>query len=289
MTSIHPTALVDPKAHLGDGVTVGAYSIVKGPVRIGAGTVIHEHTHVQGLTTIGTDCQLGPAAFIGLPPQHLRANADVGQLIIGDQVVVREAATIHRATEAGEDHATRVGNRCFIMGGVHIAHDCVLEDQVIAANGVLLGGHVHISQNVFLGGGCALHQFVRVGRIAIIAGNEAVTQDVPPFAAMRYGGLKAYNAIGCKRAGMSRDTIHAIRCAFTHLHRHRVVSAALEEIREIRPQFPEIVELIDFITSSKRGIVPSLSAHAVALTIGLNGAKRERSPAGFGDFAMPEN
>lgn len=288
MTSIHPTALVDPKAHLGDGVTVGAYSIVKGPVRIGAGTAIHEHTHVQGNTTIGQNCQLGPAAFIGLPPQHLKAKADNGQLIIGDEVVVREAATIHRATEAGEDHATRVGNRCFIMGGVHIAHDCVLGDQVIAANSALLGGHCQISRNAFLGGGCTLHQFVRVGRLAIIGGNEAVSQDVPPFSAMRYGGLKAYNAIGCKRAGMSRDTIHGIRCAFTCLHRHRVVSAAVEEMREIEPKIPEIAELIDFITSSKRGIVPSLASHPVALTFGLNGtaAQRDRSPAQFGDFAM---
>jgi UDP-N-acetylglucosamine acyltransferase len=261
MHNIHPTALV----------VVGGYSVIKGPVRIGPGTVIHEHTHLQGRTVIGRDCQIGPAAYVGLPPQHLRANLEVGELVVGDGVIIRETATIHRATAAGEENATRIGNHCFVMGGVHIGHDCRLDEHVIAANGVLLGGHCQIGEGAFLGGGCTLHQFVRVGRLAILAGNEAASQDIPPFATMRYGGLKAYNARGCRRAGMAAATIHAIRSAYHCLHRYRVVSAALEEIRETVPDLPEIRELIEFIRLSKRGILPSRYGHERLGPIGMDG------------------
>jgi UDP-N-acetylglucosamine acyltransferase len=271
MVNIHPTALVDPRAQLGDGVSIGGYSIIKGPVRIGPGTVIHEQTHVQGNTVIGKDCQIGPAAFVGLPPQHLRADLEVGQLIIGDNVIIRETASIHRATHPGEENATRVGNHCFIMGGVHVAHDCRLDEHVIAANCALLGGHCQIGESAFLGGGCTLHQFVRVGRLAIIAGNEAASQDIPPFASMRYGGLKAYNARGCQRAELSHAAIRAIRRAYHCLHNHRIVSAALDEIRETVPDLPEIRELVEFITSSKRGIVPSMTAHETPLRVAISG------------------
>jgi UDP-N-acetylglucosamine acyltransferase len=269
--NIHPTALVDSRAQLGDGVSIGGYSIIKGPVRIGPGTVIHEQTHVQGNTVIGRECQIGPGAFVGLPPQHLRAELEAGQLIIGDHVIIRETASVHRATHPGEENATRVGNHCFIMAGAHVAHDCRLEDHAILANCALLGGHCQIGASAFLGGGCTLHQFVRVGRLAIIAGNEAASQDIPPFASMRYGGLKAYNARGCQRAEVSAAAIRAIRSAYHCLHKHRIVSAALDEIRETVPDLPEIRELIEFITSSKRGIVPSLTVHDAPVHVSISG------------------
>jgi UDP-N-acetylglucosamine acyltransferase len=264
MATIHPTAIVDPQVQLGDGVSIGAYSVIKGPVRIGANTIIHEHSHVQGKTVIGEKCQIGPTAFVGLPPQHLKADPDVGQLIIGDHVMIRETATVHRSIVAGDGHATRLGNRVFLMGSVHVAHDCVLADNVIAANGVLLAGHCQIGPGAFLGGGCTLHQFVRVGRLAIIGGNEKPGKDVPPFAAMRNGMLKAYNAIGCRRAAMNRETIRAIRAAYHALHSHRMLSAAVHAIRQMNSDVPEIAELLEFIATSKRGIVPShLSSHGV--------------------------
>jgi UDP-N-acetylglucosamine acyltransferase len=260
MAQIHPTAVVDPRAHLEDGVSIGAYSIIKGPVRIGPGTTVYEQTNIWGNTVIGRECQIGPAAFVGLPPQHLRADLESGHCVIGDHVIIRETASVHRATHPGEEHATRIGNHCFIMGGVHVAHDCRLDERVTAANSALLGGHCQVGSGAFLGGGCTLHQFVRVGRLAIIAGNEAASQDIPPFATMRYGGLKAYNARGCQRAELPQPTIHAIRMAYRCLHSHRIVSAALDEIRRTVPDLPEIRELIDFIASSKRGILPSLRA-----------------------------
>ncbi len=263
MAQIHPTAIVDAQAELAQDVVVGAYSIITGPVRIGAGTVIHPHSQVQGKTVIGSGCTIGPTAFVGLPPQHLRADPEIGQTIVGNRVTVRETATVHRSTAAGEDHATRVGDECFIMGGAHIGHDCVLEQGVIMANAALLGGHCVIGRKAFLGGGCTIHQFVRIGRLAIVAGGEPSSQDIPPFASFRYGGLKGYNAIGCKRDGWSQDTIRAVRAAYHCLHRERIVSKAVKQIRETVADLPEIRELVDFISSSKRGIAPSFSQRNV--------------------------
>jgi UDP-N-acetylglucosamine acyltransferase len=264
MAQIHPTAIVDPQAELADSVTVEPYAIISGPVRIGEGTIIHAHTHVQGKTVIGKDCRIGPTAFIGLPAQHLRADATIGQTVIGDRVVIRELATVHRSTHAGDDHATRVGDDCFLMGAVHIAHDCILENGVIAANAVLMGGHCHIGRKAFLGGGCTLHQFVRIGHLAIVSGNEPTSQDIPPFASFRYGGLKGYNAIGCKREGFSHEEIHAIRSAYHCFHSHRNLLDVVKAIKETVPDLPVVREILDFIATSKRGIVPSLSQRGVA-------------------------
>lgn len=258
MAKIHPTALVDSRAELAEDVSIGAFSIVKGAVLVGRGTIIHEHTHLHGRTRIGENCEIGPAAYVGLPPQHLKADREIGQLVIGDGVIIRETATVHRSTQGGEENATRIGNNCFIMGGVHIAHDCVLGHSVILANAALLGGHCRIGDQAFLGGGAALHQFVRVGRLAIIGGNEAVTQEVPPFAAIRDRGMRGYNAIGCRRAGMNREAISAIRAVFRSLHFHRLTGHAVDEIRRAVPDLPEVRELLDFISTAKRGIVPSV-------------------------------
>jgi UDP-N-acetylglucosamine acyltransferase len=257
MAKIHPTALVEPSVDIAADVTIGAYSIVKGSVSIGAGTVIHEHTHLQGRTHIGQRCKIGPSAYVGLPPQHIKADPNIGELIIGDDVTIRETATIHRAIHGGTEHATRISDHCFVMGGVHIAHDCVLGHSVILANAALLGGHCRIGDQTFLGGGATLHQFVRVGRLAIIGGNEAVTQEVLPFAAIRDRGMRGYNAIGCRRAGMDRNAISAIRAVFRALHFHRLTDRAIEEIRMTVPDLPEVRELLDFIATAKRGIVPS--------------------------------
>ena len=257
MPQIHPTAIVDPRAELSCDAVIGAYSLIEGPVRVGSRTTILPHTHVQGPTTIGENCTIGPAAYIGLPPQHLKADPTIGQLRIGDRVTIRETATIHRAIHAGEDQATRIGDDVFLMGGVHVAHDCVLANGVIAANAALLGGHCDIGEKAFLGGGCTIHQHVRIGRLAIIAGNEAFTHDAPPFAAVRYGYMKGYNAIGCKRSGMSREVIHAVRGAFYVLKHNRNQTLVLTELEKEFGAVAEVREIIDFIRSSKRGILPS--------------------------------
>ena len=258
MAKIHPTAVVSPEAVLGEDVSIGAYSIVKGNVTIGAGTVVHEHTHLHGKTVVGQNCQIGPAAYVGLAAQHLHADPVFGELIVGDNVVIRETATVHRSIKPGSENATRVGNNCFLMGGTHVAHDCVLHDSVIMANAALLAGHCVIGEKAFLGGGCTIHQYVRIGRLAIIGGNEAVSQEVPPFAAVRYGGLKGYNAIGCQRAGVTRQAAHALRAAYRCLHEHRLATAAIDDIRSTVQLLSEVQELIDFIAAAERGILPSV-------------------------------
>jgi UDP-N-acetylglucosamine acyltransferase len=177
---------------------------------------------------------------------------------VGDDVIIRETATLHRAASAGAERATRIGDHCFLMGGVHIGHDSVLGQSIIMANNVLVGGHCRVGDQAFIGGGAALHQFVRVGRLAIIGGNEAVTQEVLPFAAIRDRGMRGYNAIGCRRAGMDRQAISAIRAVFRSLHSHRLKERAIEEIRLTVPDLPEVRELLDFIATAKRGIVPSM-------------------------------
>jgi UDP-N-acetylglucosamine acyltransferase len=256
-TTIHPTAIIDPRAELADGVCIGAYSIIKGAARIGVGTIVQEHAHIQGNTVIGANCRIFPGAYVGLPPQHLKADPEAGWLVVGDGVIIRETATLHRATNSGIERATRVGDRCFLMAGAHVAHDAVVENDVILANMVLLGGHCRIGRNAFIGGGAGIHQFVRIGRLSILAGSEGVSQDVPPFAAVRYGGRKGYNAVGCRRSGMSRAAIQSIRAAYHCLHKHRVLSDATAAIRSEVADTAEVRELLEFIATSKRGVLPA--------------------------------
>jgi UDP-N-acetylglucosamine acyltransferase len=262
MAHIHPTAIIDPKARFAGDVTIGPYVVIEGPVQIGAGTAVLAHSILQGNTVIGSKCRIGPAAFVGLPPQHLKADPEIGALIVGNDVTIREGATIHRSTHAGLAHATRVGDNCFLMGGVHVAHDVVMEPDVIAANDALIAGHCAIGSQAFLGGGCTIHQFARVGRLAIVGGNEAVGHDVPPFGAMRYGGLKGYNAIGVKRSGMPIAKIYAIRAAYRCFLSARTIPLAIAAIKATPGgDSPEVKELLDFIATSKRGLVPSIARH----------------------------
>jgi UDP-N-acetylglucosamine acyltransferase len=263
MREIHPTAIVDRRAELADDVVVGAYSIIKAGVIVGPGTAIQEHCHIHGNTTIGQRCQIGPAAFVGLPPQHLKYDGAVTRAIIGDDVIIRETASIHRSLYPDPERATRVASRCMLMAGSHVAHDCVVGEEVMMANGATLGGHCVVGTRAFLGGGAMIHQFVRIGRLAIISGNEAITHDVPPFSAARYRGLKGYNAVGCKRAGMSRETIHAVRSAFYCLHMNRTVPGAMDAIRKNVPMVPEIKELLEFLSTTKRGVLGSVKGQGI--------------------------
>lgn len=258
MPKIHPTAIVGPQVELADDVEIGAFSILKGKIRIGQGSIIHEQSNLEGETTIGKNCKIGPMAFVGLAPQHLRYNGQPTRLIIGDDVTIRETGVVHRAFLSGPNDATRIGDRCYLMGGTHVGHDCVLGNDVILSGGAMLAGHCAIAERVFVGGGTKIHQFCRVGRLVILAGNESLSRDVPPFAAARYGGLKAYNAIGCRRAGMGQAAIHAIRAAFYCLHHHRTMVEAVHAIKTTVPQTPEVQELLQFIGQTKRGIHPSV-------------------------------
>ena len=195
-SSIHATAIVDPTAELAEGVRIDAYAVVGAGVSIGAGTTIGSHSVIQGPTAIGSNCTIGPAAYVGLEPQHLeflRRPAEVRQqswLVIGDGTIIRESASVHRASKPGRENATRIGNQCLLMGGSHIAHDCVVADNVTMANGALLGGHCNISPRAFLGGSLrCINLAASDVSLAMVAGNESIGRDVPPFAAMFHGGL----------------------------------------------------------------------------------------------------
>jgi len=262
--AIHPTAIIDPRAELAGDVAVGAYAVIEGKVTIGAGSIVYPHSILQGPTIIGKNCRIGPAAYVGMEPQHIKFVADEANptyLIIGDNVLIRECARLSRSFTPGQEHATRVGDGCYIMGASHVGHDCVVERNVTLADSALLGGHVHVGEQCFIGGGSTIHQFVKIGRLTIVAGNEAFTHDVPPFGAVRYGHLKAYNAIGCKRAGMKFEAIHSIRSCYHRLKQHRKMATALEAIRTEVADTPEVREIIQFIESSKRGILPSHGDH----------------------------
>ncbi len=259
MAHIHPTAIVSADVQLADDVQVGPYAVLDGPVRIGPGSVVLGHSHVLGKTTIGARCRIGPAAYVGTPPQHLTADPDAGSLVVGDDVVIRETATLHRSIKPGDDHATRVGDRVFVMGSAHVGHDSVVDADVVLAHGIMLGGHVTVGSKAFIGGGAVIHQHCRVGRLAMIHGNEAVSQDVPPFSVLIWTGLKGYNAVGVRRSGMPRASAQAVRHAYGCFHRHRLLAAAVAEMRESGlTDAPEVAELVAFLTRTKRGIVQSL-------------------------------
>ncbi len=236
MPRIHPTAIVSADVQLADDVQVGPYAILDGPVRIGPGSVVLAHSHVLGRTTVGARCRIGPAAYVGTPPQHLTADPDAGSLVVGDDVIIRETATLHRSSKPGDDHATRVGDRVFVMASAHVGHDAVVADDAVLAHGIMLGGHVTVGAKAFIGGGAAIHQHCRVGRLAMIHGNEGVTADVPPFAVLVWTGLKGYNAVGVRRSGMPRASSQAVRSAYRCFHRHRLVAAAVAEMRQ--PAWP---------------------------------------------------
>lgn len=259
MLTLHPTAIVDPQAVLHEGVTVGPYAIIQGRVEVGARTMIDAHAVIKGATRIGVDCQIGPGACIGGDPQHLGYDPKVETwLIIGDGCKIREHAALNRSSRPGEENATRLGNRVYVMGGAHVGHDCVVGNDVVLAHGSMLGGHVTVGDRVFLGGSAGCHQFSRVGRLAIIHGAIGTTKDIPPFSACTIDGLKGYNAIGCRRSGMSRESIAALRKAFACFHAHPTRPAVIAAIRVQVPLLPEVREFLEFIEHpSKRGIEPS--------------------------------
>jgi UDP-N-acetylglucosamine acyltransferase len=258
MPKVHPTALLDSRARLADDVCIGPYVVIEGAVAIGSGAIIGPHTVINGNTQIGAGCRIGPAAYVGLDPQHAHYDEAETWLVIGDGAIIREGASVHRSIRPGIENATRVGAQCFLMGASHVGHDCQLKDAVVLANGVLLGGHCEIGAGAFLGGGCVVHQFCKVGRLVIVSGNEAISRDIPPFAAVRYGGIKGYNAVGCRRAGIARDAIHAIRATYGCLHACRTTPAAIAAIRELQSDAAEVREILDFIGRASRGVQPSV-------------------------------
>ena len=256
--AIHPTAIIHPQAELGKSVSVGAYSIVEQGVRIGEGTRIEPFARIQGPTTLGAGNRIHSYACIGGPPQDLKYNDEPTVLEIGDDNTIREYVTIHRGTVGGGG-VTKMGSGCLIMAYAHIAHDCILGDEVILANAATLAGHVTVHHKVVVGGLSAVHQFVRIGESAYIGGMTGVAQDVPPFmlVAGERGWLHGLNVIGLRRQGFTRDELSTLKQAYQIIWRSGLGrEEALQEAKKnLNPGNHRLAQLIDFVESSSRGII----------------------------------
>jgi UDP-N-acetylglucosamine acyltransferase len=254
--SIHPTAIVHPKAKIADGVEIGAYSVLGEHVSVGKDTRIASHVLIEGWTTIGERNQIFPFSCIGTPPQDISYKNEETALIIGNDNVIRESATIHRATTK-EDRVTQIGNNNFLMAYSHVAHDCKLGNHIIMANSVGLGGHITVGDYAILGGIVAVHQFVRIGSYAIIGGQSAVSQDIPPYVSAAGNRAKLYglNLVGLKRRGFSEDAIASLKKAYRIIFRSGLIlEDALARVNEELSGSPEAIHLMEFMKNSKRGI-----------------------------------
>lgn len=250
---IHPTAIIGPHVELGADVTIGPYAILEGRVKIGRRTTIYPRAHIMGFTEIGEECQIHMGAIIGHEPQDLGFQGQESYLKIGDRNIFRENVTVHRGTQKGS--ITIIGNDNYFMGGAHIAHNCIIDNKVILCNNVLVAGHVHIEDQAFISGGVVLHQFVRVGKLAMISGWSALSKDVPPFLiAQGRNCVKAVNIIGLRRAGYSPLVQRKIKKAFKTLFRSNLnLSQAIFALKE-QELSEEVRYLVKFIEESKRGV-----------------------------------
>jgi UDP-N-acetylglucosamine acyltransferase len=251
---IHPTALIAPEAELASDVVVGPYAIIEGAVRLGPGCVIRPQAHLIGPLTMGRNNRVFTGAVLGDQPQHMRYAGEPTSVEIGDDNVFREHVTVHRGTT--HSLKTVIGDRNFFMVNSHVAHDCRVGNGCILANGALLGGHCVVGDGVFLSGNSAIHQFVRIGRLALLSGVSAASKDVPPFMLQQYiNTLCGVNVVGMRRAGMTAVQINAIRRAYHTLFREgHVLSVALTMTEKELGHIDAVRELTSFIRSSTRGI-----------------------------------
>ncbi len=255
-TKIHPTSIVDPKAEIDTDIEIGPFCFIKKGVKIKKGTKLLSNVIVEGSTEIGKNCTIYPFTSIGLPPQDIKYKREKTKLIIGNNNIVREYITIHRASLDG-DGITSVGNNNFLMAYVHIAHDCKIGNNIIMANAATLAGHVLVEDNCVIGGLAAIHQYTRIGRYSMVGGFSGIGQDIPPY--MIASGARARlfgpNTIGLKRHGFSESAINTIKKAYRILFREkRTLKDALKKIQSDLPATEEIKYLIEFIEKNKRGI-----------------------------------
>lgn len=258
-TAVHPTAVVSPRAELGEGVSVGPFAIVGDDVRVGDRTRVGAHVVVEGPTTLGADNVVFPFAALGHPPQDLKFAGERTELVVGDRNQIREYVTLHRGT-AGGGGVTRVGSDNLLMVGVHVAHDCVVGDRCILANNATLAGHVTIESDATVGAFSPVHQFCRVGRHAFIGGGSIVVQDVLPFSRCQGNHARCFgeNSVGLKRKGFGDDEIRRIHRAFRLLLAAKLNTTQALEAIKADPKLADdenVAYLVAFIESSERGVV----------------------------------
>ena len=248
-SQVHPTAVVDPKAQIGEDVSIGPFCVIGPDVTLGARTKLMSHVVIDGVTTLGEDNVIYPFATLGWPPQHTAHKGEPTQLVIGDRNLIREHATMNTGTVGGGG-VTRVGSDGLYMIESHVGHDCVVGDSVILTKQATLGGHCEVGDFVIVGGLAAVHQRTRVGRHAMIGGLAAVVKDVIPYGSVwgNHAHLEGLNLLGLKRRGFSRETINAMRAAYRMLFANEgTFNERLEDTVETYASCPEVMEIVDFI------------------------------------------
>ncbi|MBV9994280.1 MAG: acyl-ACP--UDP-N-acetylglucosamine O-acyltransferase [Caulobacteraceae bacterium] len=249
MTKIHATAIIERGAELGEDVEVGPYCIVGPDVRLGARTRLRSHVVVEGHTEVGPDCQIYPFASLGAAPQHTAHRGEPTRLVIGPRSLIREQVTMHAGTAIGRG-VTTVGADGLFLVGAHVAHDCVVGDNVIMINAATLGGHVTVSDFAYLGGLSAVAQYTRIGRHAFVGGMAGVNHDVIPFGSVwgNHAHMDGLNLVGLKRRGFSREQINALRAAYRLLFAEEgTFQERVNDTAQAYADWPEVMEIIEFV------------------------------------------
>jgi len=250
---IHPTAIIHSKAQLAPTVTVGPYAVIDEGITLGAGCVVGPYVHLAGIVLAGAGNQFHDGCVIGGPPQDLKYKDAPTRLRIGDNNVFREHVTVHRSNKVEED--TVIGSNNFLMANSHVGHNVQLGNSIIVANGVLLAGHAVVQDRAFLSGNCLIHQFVRVGTLALMQGGSAISKDLPPYTIARGdNGICGLNTLGLRRAGHNAEQRLELKRLYRALFRSgRILSAALADAqREFGSDAAKV--LLDFVATTKRGV-----------------------------------
>jgi UDP-N-acetylglucosamine acyltransferase len=253
---IHATAIVDEGAKLGENVSIGPYSIIGPNVEIGAGTQIASHVVINGPTRIGEQNKIFQFSSLGEAPQDKKYDGEPTTLVVGDRNVIREYVTFNRGTVNGIGE-TIIGSDNLFMAYCHVAHDCIVGNNIVFANAASLGGHVEVGDFAILGGFTSVHQFTQIGSKSLCGQGSVVTQDIPPFstAAGNRARTIGINKEGLRRKGFSTDLIRALHQSFRELLKSKTgKEEAFKKLQPLCDQYPEVAELVNFVKNSKRGI-----------------------------------
>jgi len=256
MPKVHPTTIIRGEVELGENVEVGPYTIIEGKVVVGEGTKIGARVSIKGKVSIGSNCRIHDGAIVGEEPQHLKYAGEESEVIVGNNVIIREYVTIHRGT-AIDKMKTVIEDDVMLMAYSHVAHDCIVRRGVIMANCATLGGHVEVGEYAFIGGLSAVHQWARVGAYAMVGGLSGVSLDVPPYvrASGQHAHLYGINTIGLERRGFSKEAIAILKRAYRILFRSGMLKEdAIALLLSEYGDHKEVRNLVEFIRTSKRGV-----------------------------------
>jgi UDP-N-acetylglucosamine acyltransferase len=262
--SIHPSAIVSPSSRIAADVQIGPFCIVEAGATIGSGCILEGRTIVKEGTTLGDNNHVFEGTILGGLPQHVHIPAQPGRVVIGSGNTIRENVTVHRALVP--DHATVVGDNCLFMVNAHVAHDCHIGNNVIVTNNVMLAGHVRVEDRAYISGAVGIHQFCRIGTLAMVGGQAHLSQDVPPYVTV--DGLSSLvvglNKIGLRRAGYNQATVRDLMAAYRLIYRSNLRWAdILEQLRTRFPVGPAAV-FYEFLSTTARGIISERRAPAGA-------------------------